>query len=107
MGEPSWFVICRVVHRPEEDIFQRVAALVHTSNLNALFRGDDVEVTHGDIVRDNKLDAPAREAGTLAAQSANADGELLGSTHGFKFHEAAVGASLRLDVAERGDAPLL
>src|ERR1700722_11132927 len=94
------------VHRTEKDVFERIAALIHAADLNSLLGSDDIEVSDFDVVRNDKLDATARERCALAAQSAHADREALGRPDSFQLHEAAVGTPLAFNITKSGNAPV-
>ena len=80
---------------------------MHAANLDVLFRGDEVQIASFQVFRKHELNAPAGEAGALATEAANAYREPFRRADSFELHEAAVGAALFFDVAERGDAPIL
>jgi hypothetical protein len=54
MGSPPGLAI----HRSQEDIFERIAALVHAANLDSLFARDDVKISGFDVVGNHQLDSP-------------------------------------------------
>jgi hypothetical protein len=61
-----------VVHRSQKNVFKRIAPLIHAPDLDTLVCGNDIKIARFYMVGNHKLDAPARECCTLAAQAPDA-----------------------------------
>src|SRR5688572_31606019 len=95
------------LHRLEEDVLERVAARVEAADLHALVGGDLVEVAHLDLRRQQQLEATLAVYQALDAELGDGLGEVAVAAAHLELEELAVGAALGLEVANRGDAPVL
>src|SRR5260370_40347434 len=56
-------------HRLQEDVFERIAAVIHSANLDRMFGGKPVELAQFDIVGKNNFQSTATETGAFGAQA--------------------------------------
>src|ERR1035438_7452259 len=92
------------LHGFEEDVFQRIAFVAEAADLYVLVGGDLVQLAHFEAIGQNQFEAALRAAGGLAAELLDGfDEGAVDASASFQFQEAAVGATLLLQIAERGD----
>src|SRR5512146_2727777 len=96
-----------VFHRIQEDIFERIAPVIHSTYLHTLFGGHCVQIANFDRVGHYDLHPTVVENRAFTAKSLNGAAEVLPGADGFHLNELPVRAPLFYEIADRGDASVL
>src|SRR5258707_10033121 len=93
-----------VLHRPQEDILQRIAPLLNTPDLYSKLRRGDIKVPRTQRVRHYQLDASARKARALTSKRAHLLRKRLGAAGHLHLDEVPMRAPLLFDIRDGCDA---
>src|ERR1051326_2289950 len=91
-------------HGIEENVFERIATMVHATDLDAALGGDGIHVADLDVLRHDNLDAAIAVAGTLTAQLTHGFREFIRRADRFHLQEFAIGTALLLEITDAGNA---
>src|SRR5215813_1567279 len=105
-----WWRRCRrrggaAGHGLQEDVFQRITAVVHAAYLHRMFRGQTVELAHLNVVWQHHLKRPRAKAGALATQRAHRLQKTV-ALGNLELQKLQVGFSLLFKVAHSGNSSL-
>src|SRR5215469_3716694 len=90
-------------HRVQENIFQRIAAIIQTPDADILLRGEAVDVANLDAGRENHFQARRAKCCALAAHSAEPSAETNSRADDFHFEEEAIRCALFLKIDNARD----
>src|SRR5690349_4189601 len=90
-------------HGLEEDVFERIAAVVHAANLNRAFCRKRIQLTHFELLGHDQLETAIAEARAFTSQLACGFEEAV-IIFEFKFYELEVGFALLFEVTKCGNA---
>src|SRR5581483_4873471 len=88
------------------DVFQRIAPVVHTANLDSMFRRKLIKLAYFDVFRKHDLEASAGKAGAFATQAANGIDEAV-LLIDLQLQKLAVGLALLFEVTKGGHTSIL
>src|SRR6185369_1034714 len=96
-----------VLHCLQENVFQRIALGVESSNLNLVFASDFVQIAYLDTVLQNELEPPFARKRVLASKTGDGLHKRSAIAARLDLQKLEICFSLVLKVAIDDDAPLL
>src|SRR5207302_10553814 len=96
----------RLFHRVEENVFKRIAPVIHPANLHAAVRRDFEHLPDFHAVRHNHLDAAVTENRALATKTLERGRKCGLGANCFQLQELAIGAPFLGEVTNGGDLPV-